>query len=187
MNSESKEVTLIIRKVISAVDRICVKQMVIDGQGNTGVVNEFFEVALGYQPYYSMMPTRMDSFLSTIHENQKLRDFVLDMVEAVVFNLSVSQAIESPYKRLSEYIAETMLTTKNKRLMAPDHFKAAINLPNFNDTLPLTPSNPLSQKKILAGVLAENPLLITFYVVSQFITELTTFNTLYLKNLTEGK
>jgi hypothetical protein len=168
MMSSLENTSNYIETILQTVDRICVKQLVLDnGNEHSNIVNDFYEMCLGFEPYFCLMPTRLDNFISTVHSNPKLRNFICDIVEACVFRLMID---ETSFDRLVKCVAKTMACTKNKSQLAPEHFIATISLP----------SNTFSD---LDKLLTQNPVLILFYVVSQHITELSTFNTLYLKNL----
>jgi hypothetical protein len=92
----------------------------------------------------------------------------------MTFKLLSSDNDVKPYQKVVNTIAQTLLTTKNKNQIAGAAFLSTISLGD-------------SDAAQLVILLKNNPILVLFYVVSQNITELTTFNTLYLKDLTEGK
>lgn len=164
-----------VKLILQAVDSACFKHLVIrKDKQNDNVLDDFFELCLGFESFYAFMPTRLDNFFDTVHSNIDLRDFIFDIVESMTFKLLTSDADIKPYQRVVNTIAQTLLITKNKNQAAGAAFLSTISLGD-------------SDAVQLAILLKNNPILVLFYVVSQNITELTTFNTLYLKDLTEGK
>jgi hypothetical protein len=164
-----------VKLILQAVDAACFKHLVINkDKQNDRTLNDFFELCLGFESFYSFMPTRLDNFFDTVHSNIELRDFIFDIVESMTFKLLSSDNDVKPYQKVVNTIAQTLLTTKNKNQIAGAAFLSTISLGD-------------SDAAQLVILLKNNPILVLFYVVSQNITELTTFNTLYLKDLTEGK
>jgi hypothetical protein len=167
-----------VQAVLDAVDNICLKQLVaakVDSN-SIDVLNEFFGLSLGFEPFYALMPTRLANFVDTIHSDSKVRDFIYNAADGVVFKLKcLKTETTDAYKELVEMIAYAAMTTRSVNHLSPEAFLSTVDIPTkFRNT-----ENGLST---LHAFLHANPIIIMFYVVSQHITELKTFNEIYLKD-----
>jgi hypothetical protein len=179
-----------VQAVLDAVDNACLKQLVAAKVDNTAmnvlnqlkvdntamnVLNQFFEFSLGFEPFYALMPTRLANFVDTIHSDSKVRDFIYNAADGVVFKLKCLKTDAADgYKELVEMIAYAVMTTRSVSHLSPEAFLSTVDIPTkFRNT-----ENGLSA---LHAFLHANPIIIMFYVVSQHITELKTFNEIYLK------
>jgi hypothetical protein len=166
-----------VQAVLDAVDNACLKQLVAAKVDNTAmnVLNQFFEFSLGFEPFYALMPTRLANFVDTIHSDSKVRDFIYNAADGVVFKLKCLKTDTADgYKELVEMIAYAVMTTRSVSHLSPEAFLSTVDIPTkFRNT-----ENGLSA---LHAFLHANPIIIMFYVVSQHITELKTFNEIYLK------
>lgn len=167
-----------VQAVLDAVDNICLKQLVTAKVDNTAmnVLNEFFELSLGFEPFYALMPTRLAHFVDKIHSDSEIRDFIYNAADGVVFKLKCLKA-DTPdgYKELIEMVAYAITATRSVNHLSPEAFLSTVDIPTkFRNT-----DNGLST---LHAFLHANPIIIMFYVVSQHITELRTFNEIYLKD-----
>lgn len=157
-----------------ALEIACLRNLVKNAEAGAVTLDSFFELCLGFDPFYLMMPTRLASFFETIHTDNKLRDFCYELTEISVFMLNsmdkdVDDTSYSPgktYARVVSDVAETIRVTKNSKQMGGKFFKHAISLDENMD---------------VEVFLYNNPLLLTIYVLSMAIVETDIFNTHYIK------
>jgi len=170
--------------VLNAVDSSCVKQLILSktdkDAGN--VLNEFFEMALGFQPFYAFMPTRLAHFVDRIHSDSALRDFVYNTAESMVFKLrclKTSEGIDE-YAELVKIIASIPSVARDhNNHLSPEAFLSTVDIASrYRDS---TGSSTSSSVKLQAFLYA-NPIIVMFYVLSQHVNELQTFNEIYIKD-----
>lgn len=157
-----------------ALEIACVRNLVKNAEASAVTLDSFFELCLGFDPFYLMMPTRLASFFETIHSDHRLRDFCYELTEIALFNLNTRDKEEidtsytsgKSYGKLVQDVAETVIISKNRKQMGGKFFLQAIDLDNSMD---------------VEQFLYTNPLLVTIYVLSMTIVETDMFNTHYIK------
>jgi hypothetical protein len=140
---------LAIQAMVIAIDTVSIK-LLKHNESNMDTVNTFTAHILGFDTFYIFMPTRILALINEVHEDIKYRDYVLEIVEKMVFHLKLHNG-QQAYAELCKAIYATAELTKAEDGLCPDNFRSTVKLTGQEYSL-----------------LTDNPLLVLFYIASMY-------------------